>query len=489
MKKILFLAAVFVFITISCSKPVEINNYPEPADIKISLPRSTPEEQGVSSRAVLNFLEKVKQSNAELHSFMLVKNGKVITERWWAPYRPDARHPLYSVSKSFTSIAAGMAIDEGLMTADTLLSDIFTEEFEKLGQRIDERTRRMTVRHILSMGTGMEREHWSQSTDETNIEAFLSGIVNDELGRQHRYSNIASYMVSAAVTRVTGETMEDFLKPRLFEPLGINYEWGIDGRTGVNWGSSGLSITTEDIAKFGQFLLDNGIWNGHRLISEEYIKEATRKQISISSGDSDWGYGYQFYLGPLEGVFRHGGAYGQSLIVVPSMDIIIAMTARNNLIPVEGYLWEMLDEIKTLPADGEGARELAGFKDFSYLRIDETGENFPRFSATYSSTSNRSFLIILNFKSSGKGELITFPSYDSNLFVSRKWTEPEASVPVITNGVWKGNVFTATIWNYESIFRNQIRLTFNDDRSELVFERRWDAHLPFELIGTAERVK
>ena len=489
MKNLFFLAAVLALVAISCPEQNEITGYAETEGGKVNLPRSTPEEQGVSSRAILNFLEKIQQSNTELHSFMLVKNGKVITERWWAPYRPDARHPLASVSKSFTSIAAGMVIDEGLMTVDTLLSDIFTEEFQQLGQRIDERTRGMTVRHILAMGTGMEREYWSQSPEETNIEAFLSGPVNDELGRQHRYSNIATYMVSAAITRVTGGTMVDFLKPRLFEPLGMDYEWGLDERTGVNWGSHGLSITTEDIAKFGQFLLDGGMWDGQRLVSEEYINEATRKQISISSGDTDWGYGYQFYLGPLEGIFRHGGAYGQALIVVPSMDIVISITARNNSVPVDGFLWEMLEEIKALPADGEGARELAALNNFSHLRIDETCDDFPKLSATYSSTTSRSFLIIFNFRRSGKGELITFPSYESNLFVNRQWTEADDSIPVITNGAWKGNVFTATVWNYESMFRTQLRFTFNDDLSELTYERRWDAHLPFELMGTAKRVK
>ena len=287
-KNLIIFGAIMVLITVSCSKPNKIINQVEINDGRVRLPRSTPEKEGVPSMAILNFTKNAvdvlsrNQESSEFHSIMIVKNGKVIFERWWEPFAPQYRHELFSLSKSFTSIGTGMAIDEGLLTVDTKLCDIFTDEFEKLGSQIEEKVKNMTIKNLLTMSTGMDREYWSSGIDINNIEAFLTGKVTDNSpGEIFRYSNIATYMLSAAVTRLTGQTLAEYLDPRLFIPLGIvDRHWTIDETTGVNIGASGLSVTTEDLAKFGQLLLQKGMWEGRRLLSEKYIEEATKKQIS-----------------------------------------------------------------------------------------------------------------------------------------------------------------------------------------------------------------
>ena len=135
----------------------------------MKLQRGAPEEQGVRSQAIAEFFGKIKEEQHEMHSFMLLKNGCVISECWWEPYAPQYRHQLFSLSKSFTSTAIGMAVSEGLLTVDTLLVDIFKQEMEELGKHVDEKIKKMTVKHILMMGTGMEYEKWGWGENSNNI--------------------------------------------------------------------------------------------------------------------------------------------------------------------------------------------------------------------------------------------------------------------------------------------------------------------------------
>jgi CubicO group peptidase (beta-lactamase class C family) len=467
--------------------------------------RSTPEKENISSQAILNFLKKAREKNQELHSIMILKGGKIIFERWWEPYAPQYRHELYSLSKSFTSVAVGMASDEGLLTADTLLSDIFTDEFEKFGSRIDGRVKRMTVKNLLTMSTGMENEYWAgDGPEENNIVSFLTGAVTDDPGRTFRYSTIATYMLSAAITRLTGKTLAEYLDPRLFTPMGINRDWLIDEKTGLSMGGYGLSVTTEDIAKLGQMLLQKGMWEGKRLVSENWIREATRKQISNGNGDGDWamGYGYQFWQCKPEGVFRGDGMYGQLCVVVPSEGIVIAVTENvADMQLILDLLWEMLEDIKTLPAGGE-----AGESDtvLAYLDLDNEGEEYPRLTAEYDlgkpeDEQSLNFTSI-NFDFMGNECVVSFytekgkPPQSSFLFINGRWEKAAApyfgtqkSNRVITNGVWKGNTFTATTWYYETVSRRQYRFTFSGDFAELTVESRDAAYNPFKLAGKGKR--
>jgi len=516
--KILFASVIAVcsLAAVSCGQPKK-KHIPAGDTRAARLERSTPEAEGAPSRAVLGFLEKAKEAGLELHSFMLVKNGKVICEKWWEPYAPQYRHTLYSLSKSFTSIAVGMAMDEGLLALETPLSQIFAREFSDLGAKADDRVRRMTIRNLLTMSTGMESEYWAwdDPSTENNIISFLSGPLKDDPGQAFRYSTIATYMLSAAVTRVTGKTLVEYLEPRLFSPLGIDYDWELDGKTGVNMGGFGLSVATEDIAKFGQMVLQKGMWEGRRLVSENWIAEATKKQISTSAAynddGGDWavGYGYQFWQCKPEGVFRGDGASGQFCVVAPSQDMIIAVTANVQYMDqLLDLFWEMLDKIKALPADGDGAKELAAYTGLTYLLTDEDTQEYPAFSAEYKIEGGRdprrAYIGVVRF--AFKNNECTMSLYNNEddeqahvtyLFTNGKWGqalapsflsyEPESAHPIVTNGVWKDNVFTATTWYCETALRREYRFTFGEDFSQIAIESRYQTYSPFEPMGKGAR--
>ena len=254
-----------------------------------------------------------------LHSFMLLRGGKVVAEGWWYPYNPDSPHRLYSLSKSFTSTAVGLAVEEGLMSLDDLVLDHFPEEAPA---EPDENLAAMRVRDLLRMNTGHLKEQadafWSTERD-TWAESFLAVPVGLKPGTHFVYNTGATYMAGLMVQRLTGGTLIDYLTPRLFAPLGIEgATWQSDDE-GYNVGGWGLRIRTEDIARFGQLLLQRGMWDGRRLLPEWWVAEATALQTANGSDpDSDWdqGYGYQFWR-CRHNAYRGDGAFGQYCIVMP----------------------------------------------------------------------------------------------------------------------------------------------------------------------------
>jgi len=507
------MAVIFSLIAISCPQSEKKSGsiLVETAAEMVRLNRTNPETEKIPSQAILNFLKGCNEKNLELHSMMLLKNGNVVFERWWAPYAPQYRHELYSLSKSFTSIAVGMAADEGLLTVDTMLGDIFTEEFAQYGSKIDDRVKRMTVKNLLTMSTGMENEYWNwrEDPDGNNIISFLCGAIADDPGQTFRYSTLATYMLSAAVTRITGKTLVEYLDPRLFIPMGIDRYWTLDDKTGVNMGGFGLAVTTEDIAKFGQLILQKGMWEGKQLVSENWIEEATKRQISNGEGDGDWamGYGYQFWQCKPDGVFRGDGASGQYCVVIPSESIVIAITANVMYMDqVLDLLWEMLDDIKSLPVNRKGARELASYANLSHLGSDKDAEEYPRFFAEYvmdHEEDNSFYFNSISFDFMAHNECVmSFHSgkigspHSTFLFLNGQWLRTSAPNywteklnRTVTNGVWKENTFTATTWYYETALRMEYRFTFNDDFTEVTVEQRRQTYSPFEHKGKAKRIE
>ncbi len=311
------------------------------------LPRSLPALQGVASEGVFNFLNAVEKANLNLHSLMLVRHGQVVAEGWWTPYAPDLKHTLYSLSKSFTSTAVGMAVAEGKLTVDDKVVSFFKDDAP---ETISENLAAMRVKDLLSMATGHAKEPTGAMRADGNknwIKAFLAATVDHKPGTHFVYNSGATYMLSAIVQKLTGKTVLDYLKPRLFAPLGIEgADWEVDPN-GINTGGWGLRVRTEDIAKFGQLYLQKGMWNGKRLIAESWINDATSAQIMQPGDDSkrassDWlqGYGYQFWR-CRHGAFRGDGAYGQYCVVFPKEDAVLAITAESsNLQGVLNAVWE-----------------------------------------------------------------------------------------------------------------------------------------------------
>jgi CubicO group peptidase (beta-lactamase class C family) len=323
-----------------------------------SLPRSTPEAEGVSSEGLIAFLDSAAVSPHEFHSIMVVRHGKVIAEGWWAPYGPDLRHTLYSTSKSFTSTAVGFAVTEKLLSVDDKVISFFPDQ---LPDTVSPFLAEMTVKDLLTMSAGQSPDPTSAITSSSKdwVASFLSIPVLIEPGSEFLYNSMATFMLSAIVQKVTGEKEIDYLKPRLFGPLDIRgMDWEVSPG-GINTGGWGLRVKTEDMAKFGQLYLQKGSWNGKQIIPAEWIEEATTFKIDQAPGApqevkdaSDWmqGYCYQFWR-CRHNAFRADGAYGQYIIVMPDQDAVVAITAESPDMQDEiNLVWKFI-----LPSMHEGA--------------------------------------------------------------------------------------------------------------------------------------
>jgi CubicO group peptidase (beta-lactamase class C family) len=331
----LFLALVF-FIT-SC----------DTAQNNEELTRSSPESQGVSSKGIIDFLNAIDTGKVEFHSFMFLRHGKVIAEGWWEPYAPGSKHIMFSASKTFTATGIGLAISENrLKLTDKVVSFFPASVPDTLSEFMQE----MTVRDLLMMSTGQDAEPRRGQNDDW-IRAFLSKAPTDKPGTIFRYNNTATFMLSSIVQQVTGGTLYDYLQPRIFKPLGLKeIDWDLNPQ-GINLGMIGLRLHTEDLAKFGQLLLQNGKWNGKQLIPAEWVSEATSKKIESRGGNeknpadiNDWfqGYCYQMWRGRHNSV-RLDGLGGQFVILLPDQDAVVILTANaQNTQREMDLVWEYL---------------------------------------------------------------------------------------------------------------------------------------------------
>ncbi|MGN6353845.1 MAG: serine hydrolase domain-containing protein [Parafilimonas sp.] len=300
-----------------------------------SLPRSTPEAEGVSSKNIIRFLDAANSSKTEFHSFMLLRHGKVVAEGWWNPYSADLKHTLYSTSKSFTATAIGFAVSEKLLSVNDKVVSFFPND---LPDTVNAFLSALTVKNVLSMSDGQEPDPTGMvvGRDSNWVKGFLSTPILHYPGTEFLYNSLGTYMLAAIVQKVTGQTVLDYLKPRLFEPLDIQGEdWETDA-SGINTGGWGLRLKTEDMAKFGQLFLQKGNWNGKQLLPVSWIEEATTAKIlqdpdapQSKRDSSDWlqGYCYQMWRCRNE-AYRGDGAFGQYIIVLPKKDAVIAITAE-----------------------------------------------------------------------------------------------------------------------------------------------------------------
>lgn len=315
-------------------------------------PPVTPESMGLSSAAVLALLDRLEKGDHDPHSLIVLRDGKSLVEGWWAPYRRDRVHRLYSLSKSFTSVAVGLAIHEGRLTLDDRVLDFFPNEAP---EDPSENLRTMRVRDLLTMTCGQDADDRSadmlKEPDGVWIRAFLRRPLPHKPGTHFFYNSSATYALSAILQKLTGETLLDYLQPRLLDPLGVGpARWESDPH-GINVGGWGLYLTTDAIARFGQLLLQRGRWGDRRLIPEDWIDEATSAHADNSANvNPDWrlGYGYQFWRS--RHGFRADGAFGQFCVVVPERSLVVAITsATDDMQDVLDAVW---DEILAPLTDG-----------------------------------------------------------------------------------------------------------------------------------------
>ncbi len=322
-----------------------------------SLPRG--EASKKLDKAVQKYLAAAKDKEQDLHSLMIVQHGKVLSANWMSEGREDEPHILNSISKTFTSTAVGFAIAEGKLNLDDKVISFFPD---KLPAEVSDNLKAMTVRHLLTMNCGHDTDPTRDvrgKTDTDWVKEFLAWPVKHKPGTFFCYNSVGTYMLSAIVQKVTGEKIVDYLWPRLFRPLGIvNVRWE-ESPQGINTGGWGLYLKTEDLAKMGLLLLQDGKWQGKQILPEGWVKEASAAQVpSLPAGvrpewleklkmtpkNSDWlqGYGYQMWR-CRHNAFRADGANGQYILVLPEKDAVIVVTAHLQDMQAElNLIWKYL---------------------------------------------------------------------------------------------------------------------------------------------------
>jgi CubicO group peptidase (beta-lactamase class C family) len=354
--KLLLPLSVLIFLSLSASS-------------QTTLQRSTPEAEGVASAGIIEFLDSANKSKTEFHSFMCLRHGKVIAEGWWNPYSADLKHTLYSTSKSFTATAVGFALSEKLLTLNDKVISFFPNE---LPDSVSAFLADLTVKDVLSMSDGQEPDPTGTvvSKDTDWVKGFLATPILYDPGTKFLYNSLGTYMLSAIVQKVTGQKVIDYLKPRLFGPLGITgMDWETDLR-GINTGGWGLRLRTEDMAKFGQLFLQKGKWDGKQILPAGWVEEASTAKImqdpnapQSKKDSSDWlqGYCYQMWRCRYNS-YRGDGAFGQFIIVMPDKDAVVTITAETpNMQEEINLIWKYLLPAmheNVLPADKKTSAQL-----------------------------------------------------------------------------------------------------------------------------------
>jgi CubicO group peptidase (beta-lactamase class C family) len=438
-----------------------------------ALPRSSPEAQGVSSSEVLAFVVAADQQIDSLHSFMFVRHGHVVAEGWWAPYDAASRHSLFSLSKSFTSTAVGLAVAEGKLSIDDEVVKFFPEEAPAEPSK---NLKAMRVSDLLRMSTGHQVEP-ARPPDKSWTKVFLAQAVPHKPGTHFLYNTSATYMLSAIVQKATGMTVLDYLRPRLFDPLGIEHPTWETSPQGISLGGYGLSIRTEDIARFGQLYLQRGSWNGKQLVPASWVIAATTRQTSNGSNpESDWdqGYGYQFWRSR-QNAYRGDGAFGQFCIVMPEQDSVIAITSGvKDMQSVLNLVWDkLLPAMKSAPLATEEESRLKLEGTLARLTLRPVGG-----SGTPAKDSDKTYLFPENARKleaiklePAEGGVTIVARFDGQerriVCVPGSWRKgrlaygPIPEQPVAVSGAWTADdTFAAKICFYDTPFVTTARLKF-----------------------------
>lgn len=291
------------------------------------LPHSTPAAEGVQQQAVINLVDSLLNiPGCDIHHLMVVRHGKVIAEMHPAPFRAEDSHTVYSVSKTLTALAVGIAIDENRLRLDDRVMTFF---YDKMPDVISDDMAAMTVRDLLMMTSGVESDGslCAQSTDWTRD--WLAKSCVDKPGTRFRYDSMCTFMLSAILQRVTGHTLLEYLQEKLFTPMNITQAEWEKSPDGICTGGWGLRTQTEALAKIGVLILNNGNWNGQQLVSADYVKQACAPLINTESDtESGMAYGYCMWNTSWQGVGNVSmarGQYGQSVMIFPEQDLVVVV--------------------------------------------------------------------------------------------------------------------------------------------------------------------
>ena len=300
-------------------------DFPFDAVYEQAFVRATPESQGISSDLFAALLRELDASkDTEMHHFMALRHGKVICECNFAPYPKGMWHITHSMCKSITGMAIGMLIEEEKLKLDENIYDIFSDQINALSKIFRPV---ITVENLLTMTSGVTFNESGIVSGNDWLGSFLNASVNGKPGTEFQYNSLNTYVLSAIVTKRTGETLTEYLTPRLFGPLGITkYYWETCPK-GITKGGWGLFLCAEDMAKLGQLYLQKGKWNGQQLVSEYWIEISTARHLKTQN--DTYGYGYQLWMEQRPGSFEYNGMLGQNVIIYPDMDMVLVTNAGN----------------------------------------------------------------------------------------------------------------------------------------------------------------
>lgn len=337
--------------------------------IKTEFKRTTPESAGISSASIQALLDRLESGHTEMHGIQIMRHGAVCAEGWWSPYAPGIRHNLMSLTKTYTATAIGIAYTEKLLCLSDRIIDIFPEQSPA---QPDELLKKLTVRDVLCMGGGMEG---IPAPSMNWIRDFIATPVKHAPGTRFMYNSLGTALLAAIIKKLTGLGLHEYLKPRLFDKIGVdssNLKWALMP-DGIEAGGAGLYAATEDNLRLIKLYADGGVCEGERILSDIYVKQATTKQIDTSSQaelypfakDNVCGYGFQIWMCQPEGAYRADGAMGQYAIVCPKQDMIISITETGRGIggpqKTLDAVWMFLDEVSSegpLPEDLSASAKL-----------------------------------------------------------------------------------------------------------------------------------
>lgn len=467
-------------------------NTKEPAFQAELLSKSTPEKESISSGAILNFIEAAKkeQPNA-LHSLMIVRHGKIVAEGWWNPYNSESPHLLYSLSKSFASTAIGLAIQQDLISIDDQVISFFPDQTpENPSQNLES----MRIRDLITMNTGhrTDASRRMRNHEDGWVAGFLSLEVEHKPGTIFVYNSGATYMLSAIIQKVTGNTLVEYLQPRLFDLLEISKPTWQSDPDGINVGGWGLSVTTLDIAKLGQLYLQQGNWKGQQILNENWVSTATSLQTSNGSNpESDWdqGYGYQFWRCK-NNAYRGDGAFGQYCIVMPDQDAVIAITSgSNDMQGILNLVWKYLLPAMEQDPLSKDDESLAALKNklenltLSSVQGQETAELSQTISGKkYAMKENLQGVDAIALDINGNEKSITFwtsegqqgiPIGYGSMIKGEMMMTGMGKVATACSGAWTSDDrYQMTMYNYES--PHAITYNFLFEENKMIVESEFN---------------
>ncbi|QAY75009.1 class C beta-lactamase-related serine hydrolase [Agromyces protaetiae] len=413
----------------------------------------------MSSRAIAALLDRFESHSIECHSLVVVRHGHVVAEGWWAPYSAERPHLLYSLTKSVTGMAVGLAIADGVLALDDRVVDVLPDH---VPADVSSRARSVTVEHLLTMTAGHGLDSldaaWTLEPGDL-VRGFLRVPFAHEPGTRFAYDNAATFVLARMVERATGRDLADFLDERLFAPMGIEHaEWDRVG-SGAVFGFHGLHLTTEALAAFGELLLRGGRWGDEQLVQREWVERATSRLVDSEhyvagewGADFEAGYGYQIWRS------RHGfhgnGAFGQHLVVVPEHELVVAVTSAQQTVPhapqVLDAVWEcLLPGIDIVDSTGDDTMLAARLRALALEHPQGENEGPDVVRATVDASAETSAIpdgTSLVVERIDGGWLARFESLVDVEIGCTEWREnPPLGRALCARGAWWGSTFVADI--------------------------------------------